>query len=377
MMHLDTIKREIEKSKGELGRCNLLIAGRTGVGKSTLINSIFHGRVATTGQGKPVTKAARFVFKEGVPLGIWDTRGLEMADFKEALEELVQLVDRKAADPDLSHHIHVAYLCLHEDGRRVQTAERDLCRKLAQHMPVLGVITKARNDEGFRAEVQRLLPEARNVVRVRAITETLDDGHKLQPMGLEDLIEVTMGLVPEGIRRAFGAVQRVSLRHKRQLAHRTVFKSAGMAAVTAATPIPFADAAVLVPIQLGMLVRVSVLYGFDITEPYVKELVAAAIGPTAATAGGRVIVANLLKLSPGAGTMLGGAISAATAATLTAALGGLYIAALDAAFAKSGSDSPDLTKVAAELRNQAKNAKGDTQSTRIRAVIRKLWPFSK
>ena len=42
-------------------------------------------------------------------------------------------------------------------------------------MPVLGVITKARADQGFRAEVQRLLPEAKNVVRVRALSERFDD----------------------------------------------------------------------------------------------------------------------------------------------------------------------------------------------------------
>ena len=65
-------------------------------------------------------------------------------------------------------------------------------------MPVLGIITKARSDEEFRAEVQRLLPEARNVVRVRAIAETLDDGHTLEPMGLDDLIEATLGLLPDG-----------------------------------------------------------------------------------------------------------------------------------------------------------------------------------
>lgn len=376
MMHLDGMKREIEKAIGELGICNMLIAGRTGVGKSTLINSIFHGRVAATGQGKPVTRAARFVSKEGVPLGIWDTRGLEMAAFKETLEELVELVDMRAADPDPTHHIHVAWLCLHEDGRRVQTAERNLCRKLAQHMPVLGVITKARSDEGFRAEVQSLLPEAKNVVRVRAITETLDDGHKLQPMGLEDLIEVTMLLVPEGIRQALAAAQRVSLRHKRQQARLTVASSSGLAAVAAATPLPFADAAVLVPIQIGMLARVSVLYGFDVTRSYLKGLVTAAIGPTAATMVGRVIVANLLKLLPGAGTALGGVVSATTAATLTTALGELYIAALDAAFAKSGSDLPEPTKVAAEFTKQAKKARGDTRLTSMRARIGKLWPFS-
>ena len=59
-----------------MGMCNVLIAGRAGVGKSTLINSVFHGRMVATGQGKPVTKTTRFITKSGVPLGIWDTRGL-------------------------------------------------------------------------------------------------------------------------------------------------------------------------------------------------------------------------------------------------------------------------------------------------------------
>lgn len=359
-----------------MGMCNVLIAGRTGVGKSTLINSIFHGRMAATGQGRPVTKAARFISKEGVPLGLWDTRGLEMADFRETLDELVELVERRAADTDPKRHIHVAWLCVHEDGRRVQRAERELCQKLARHMPVLGVITKARSDDGFRAQAQELLPESRNVVRVRAISETLDDGHTLNPMGLEDLVEATMELLPEGTKHAFTAVQRVSLRHKRQQAHLTVISSAGLAAAAGATPIPFADAAVLVPIQVGMLARVSVLYGFNVTKSYLKGLVAAAVGPVAATAGGKAVVANLLKLIPGGGTVLGGVILATTAATITTALGGLYIEVLDAAFDKAAhGDMPEPNEVAKEFGKRAKKARDDTWRGRLRRGIGRVRPF--
>ncbi len=378
MMHLDDLKAEIDKALHEMGMCNVLIAGRTGVGKSTLINSIFHGRMAATGHGRPVTRAARFISKEGVPLGIWDTRGLELEDFEETLDELTRLVERRAADPDPKHHIHVAWLCVHEDGRRVEAAERNLCCTLHEHMPVLGVITKARSDDGFRAQVQELLPEARNVVRVRAIAEALDDGHTLSPMGLEDLVEATMDLLPEGTRRAFTSVQSVSMRHKKQQARRTVFSSASVAAAAGATPIPFADAAVLVPIQVGMLARVSVLYGFDVTRSYLKGLVTAAIGPTAATVGGKAIVGSLLKLIPGGGTALGGVISATTAATLTTALGELYIAVLDAAFAKTAQgDMPEPTEVAKEFKKRAKRQRGDTRLGGLRSRVRKLWPFRK
>ncbi len=79
----------------------MLIAGRTGVGKSTLINSIFHGNMAVTGQGKPVTQTTRLISKEGIPLSIWDTRGLEMSDFKTTHDELMELVEKCAKETEV------------------------------------------------------------------------------------------------------------------------------------------------------------------------------------------------------------------------------------------------------------------------------------
>ena len=63
----------------KLGRLNLLVAGRSGVGKSTLINAVFQGNLAETGQGRPITKDIKAYSKEGIPLTLFDTKGLEMA----------------------------------------------------------------------------------------------------------------------------------------------------------------------------------------------------------------------------------------------------------------------------------------------------------
>ena len=157
------IKKAMEEAIRERGQVNVLIAGRTGVGKITLINAVFQGNLAETGQGRPVTKTTREITKEGMPLTIWDTRGLEMAAYKETILELEHLIINRAGEHDHRRHIHVAWLCIHEDGRRVEEAEIELHRALSKHMPVLGLITKARSDQGFRAEVQKLLPEARNI----------------------------------------------------------------------------------------------------------------------------------------------------------------------------------------------------------------------
>ena len=44
---------------------NIIVAGKTGVGKSTLINAVFKDKLAETGMGKPVTTHMRKINKKG------------------------------------------------------------------------------------------------------------------------------------------------------------------------------------------------------------------------------------------------------------------------------------------------------------------------
>ena len=50
---LDPLLRETNRHLRSLGRINILVAGQTGVGKSTLINSIFGESFAATAAGRP------------------------------------------------------------------------------------------------------------------------------------------------------------------------------------------------------------------------------------------------------------------------------------------------------------------------------------
>ncbi|NCC35776.1 MAG: DUF697 domain-containing protein, partial [Chloroflexia bacterium] len=292
----------LEQALKQRGRANILIAGRTGVGKSTLINAVFQGELATTGQGRPVTQHTREITKADIPVSLFDTRGLELADFATTLTELEHVIINRRSEPDPHRHIHLAWVCIAEDLRRVEQAESDLVARLNQlGVPVIGVITKARSDKGFRAEVQRLLPNARNIVRVRAIQEELDDDHVLAPMGLHELVELTMECVPEGQRSAFAAAQKINVELKRRRAREVVAVAAGAAATAGATPIPFADAVLIVPIQIGMLASITAVFGVPLSQGFLTTLIASASTGLAATITGRAIVSGLLKLVPGAG----------------------------------------------------------------------------
>lgn len=359
MESIDNILKEvIYKAATERGNITVLIAGKTGVGKSTLINSVFQQNIAETGQGRPVTQNTREITKEGVPLTIFDTRGLEMSQFKETLAGLEKLIKDRAKDTDSNRHIHVAWLCVQEDGRRVEEAEVTLHNMLARHMPVVVVITKARNDDGFRSEVQRLLPEARNVVRVRALREELDDGHIIEPMGLESLIELTSEVIPEGKRRALAAAQKANLNYKKKQSHNVVAGAATAAAAAGASPMPFSDATVLVPIQIGMIAGITSVFGLELSKATLSTLVASAIGVTGATFVGRTVVVNIMKFFPGIGTLTGGAISAATASAITIALGEAYVTVLAEIFAEDPEAIPTASEIGEKLKEKMKKVGG-------------------
>ncbi len=335
------VKDAFRESLKERGHINILIAGRTGVGKSTLINAVFQGNLAITGQGRPVTQNTREIKKEGIPLSIFDTRGLEMADFSNTLDTLHAFVRERSRKADAEQHIHLAWICISEDLRRVEPAEEALVQMLANYMPVLAVVTKSRSDQGFRSKVQELLPLAKNVIRVRSIQEELDEGYVLPPMGLHDLVDLTMQVAPEGLKRAFTAAQKVDIQLKKKQSRTIVKAAATSAAGVAAAPIPFSDAVAIVPIQVSMLAGISATFGLSFNESFLSSIVGSLVTGAGATFAGRTIVSGLLKFLPGIGSIAGGTIAATTAAAITTAFGEAYISALEMVFIRNNGEPPE------------------------------------
>ena len=102
----------------------------------------------------------------------------------------------------------------------------------------------------------------------------------------------------------------------------------GFVATTGATgaiPIPFADAPLIVAQQVTMMTAINVIFKFNIGKDALKSLATATLGVGGATVVGRAIVANLIKLIPIKGSIIGGVISASTAVIITLALGKAYI----------------------------------------------------
>ncbi|ONM42981.1 GTPase [Halopseudomonas pachastrellae] len=355
------IEDAIENALKSSGKINIIIAGKTGVGKSTLINSVFRGDLAETGSGRPVTQRTEEISKPGHPISILDTKGLELKDYSFIAAELRSVIEQRSSSEDENQHIHVAWLCIHEDGRRVEDAEIELCRLFTEKkIPVIAVITKSRCDQGFSSEVKKALTSVAAVVSVRALAEVMDDdggeGIRLPPKGLDSLIQETAALLPEAKQRAYANA--LSSRHaaatriKIKQAEKEVAIAATAAGALAAVPIPFSDAIGLVPIQVGMLAKIGITFGMEISTTALTTLVTSTLGAGAATLIGRTLVTGLLKLVPGAGSVVGGTIAAATATTLTKALGAAYISVLTQFIEQNPGKELDMSLIAHELRKR-------------------------
>ncbi|MBG0787639.1 MAG: 50S ribosome-binding GTPase [Anaerolineaceae bacterium] len=342
------LKQKLDQAIEERGKVNIVVAGKTGVGKSTLINAVFQGDLAETGDGRPVTKTTREIQKVGIPLSIFDTRGLEISEYRDTVKELEKLIQDKQKSDDPNDHIHVAWVCVMEGSRRVEDAEIKLVEMLDKYIPVVGVITKSMADNDFQQTVQDLLPQTRNVVRVLAKDMVFDGGFTIPTMGLENLVELTMGLVPDSQRNAFAAAQKVSIKHKMKRAHTIVGTAALAAGGAGAIPLPFSDAVAIIPVQVSMLASISAVWGLPVSSAFLGTLVSGTVTGSAATIGGRAAVGSLLKLIPGVGTAVGGAISFSVASTLTVAFGEAYIATLSALT----KDNPNRIPTAEEIRDE-------------------------
>jgi uncharacterized protein (DUF697 family)/GTP-binding protein EngB required for normal cell division len=313
----------------EIGRFNLAIFGKTGVGKSTLVNAIFGAEIAATGIGEPVTRAEHLYLHQSGTLGVIDTRGLEVGrDNATLIAELRDYLHGMRRKP-LADQLHVAWYCVRAGDRRFEATEADFVRALHElGLPVIMVLTQVPRANG------RVHPDAEALAAsIAALDLPIQDGliHYTMALaddftgqtayGLQEVLDATFRGAPDGVAHAITAAQRIDFDRKRERAEVAIKAATGAATTAGASPIPFSDAAILVPVQIGMMASIAVTYGISLERSTAASIAATA----AATTAGRSLVTNLIKFVPGAGTAVAAPISATVAGTFTYAMGHAWL----------------------------------------------------
>jgi len=341
-----------------LGCFNLAVFGKTGVGKSTLVNAVFGRDVARTGVGSPVTKGLVYYRHPDGFLGLYDSEGFETGTAGDAivagLRSLVEQHRAKAVD----EQIHAAWYLVRWSDRRFEQGQEQFVRALAAlGLPVILVLTQVPNRDG------QVHPEALEFARYIEgldlpisphgrvlLTNALTDPFSGSPVyGLQSLLDVTYEVIPAAAEAALTAAQVLDVGRKKKAVAAIIKQAVVVAAGVGATPIPFADAALLVPNQVTMIARITAAYGLPPSRSRALATAGSVVLTGGATMAGRYAVTSLLKFVPG-GAVAGSAISATVAAALTKAVGHAWARVCEYALSMGSAqrdaflDSPQVTE---------------------------------
>ena len=321
--------KELTNAFAALGCFNLAIFGATGAGKSTLVNAVFGKDVADTGVGQPVTKGIQYHRRDDGFLGIFDSEGFETGSAgDQILEGLRSVVDARRTGA-IDQQIHAAWYVVRWSDRRFEDAQAAFVRSLADMgLPVIVVLTQVPTKDG------QVHPHARELadyiaglgLPIRAggapvMTNAIADEFTHAPaFGLDRLLDATYDVVPEAAQAALTAAQRLDMERKKKAVKAIINQAVTVASGIGAVPIPFTDAALLVPNQVTMIARISAAYGLPPQRSRAMAIAGSLVLTGGATMAGRYAVTSLLKFIPG-GAIAGSAISATVAGSLTRAVG--------------------------------------------------------
>lgn len=322
-MDQDKIEREFhEKFEEERGRLagsrpNVLVCGQTGSGKTSLIQAVCGEILVPAGKvGDGVPTTMDFDEYADERIRFWDSKGFEPGESEAGFAAGMRgFVRASMSDTDPDNHIHLVWHAIQASGARVTDCDLELLRDVFRPEHTIVVLTKA--DIARPAQIEAMtnrLAEA-GIDRERIVPASDRAGGSI---GCRELVELSRQLLPEARRASFLEAQEIDrearvalVLARRGKAGAIVAAATAAAAAIGATPIPVADALLLIPAQTGMIASLAVLHGIG------SEAIGHAVLPFVGRVAGIHAASSLAKLVPG----MGSAVNAAVAGTLTGAMG--------------------------------------------------------
>jgi predicted GTPase len=139
---------------------NILVAGITGAGKSTLINAVFGEDLAQAGVGLPVTQHFQKFEPKDKPVVLYDSKGLEWSEHEAFIKETGKFFMQLRQSPDVAEHIHVVWYVINTARGRFEAFEAELVKEVFHPTPVIFVLNKC---------------DAADAKQIRSIKKVIED----------------------------------------------------------------------------------------------------------------------------------------------------------------------------------------------------------
>jgi len=268
----ETIEQEIKKSISNIRVPNIAVIGRTGVGKSTLINAVFGIEVARTGAGFAVTQDFDRYPPEGsdeiYPIIIYDSAGYESGKDQEFVKKVFDFLEQKQAK-DIEDQIHIVWYVLNAASARVEYFDRDIINKINElNIPAILVLSQC--DRATEKEIKGIeealdsfqLKKILSRIQVSASPLKIRGKPICEPFGLTELVNQTIEQLPEIYTEAVIRAQIVDLKAKRELSWQYILTAASAAFAVGFIPIPITSPLTLITSQAALWVAIASIYGY-------------------------------------------------------------------------------------------------------------------
>lgn len=310
---------------------NVLVIGNSGVGKSTLINAVLgEDRIETSFGTHGTTQELGVYENDNIPFRVIDTIGFEPTFFKERKAiNAVKKWSKNCIKKDENNEINLIWFCV--DGtstklflKTIQNLSR--ATSIWKSIPIIVVITKSYSMKDRKNNIemvqnafakQKIRKNLKGIIPVVASTFELNETAFAAPEGIDELINRTNELLPEGIKAAKVDLANYVLQRKRSLAHGIVGVATASGITIGAIPLGFADAALLGPLEVSEVNAIAKVYSIKNDEESKRLINSIVEVGTVSIAAKQVIAA--LKNIPG--------LHVATS-VLNATIAGIIVAAL-------------------------------------------------
>lgn len=307
-------EEEFQKVRAAIQKPNILVMGGTGTGKSTLINLILGEELAETGAGAPVTRGI-YTYKHDL-VTILDSEGYETgaANQRAYNDNIIGYIDKAN---EASQMVHLVWYCISLPSARFTDLDINIIEQIrSKNIPLAIMLTQV--DSASEEQSEEMISEIKKQCLNIDIFETTTDKELSKQLGFVDkIINWSIDHLDEARKTAFISATRAGLEAKQTTGNTLVLQHTVIAAGIGASPIPGSDAALLAPNQIAMLARLASVWNI----PKLESLGAGGLLTMLTSTVGKLVAGNLIKLIPGLGSVLGGAINASVASAITYGLG--------------------------------------------------------
>jgi len=340
----ESIRRKLDELRSlvmESRPPQLMILGRRGAGKSSLINAICGERVAETGSvlsqtGSPVWYLAE---TSRGKIRILDTRGLgdetkpESANFQDCLDEIKSVVDSEVPDA-------ILFLCkakevdsrIGEDVKNLKEIRGFIKNKHQYNAPVVGIVTQVdeldpkRVEPPYENEVKKANIQIAVSALESAFRQNRIDLMRVIPISayaeyqngkriydnywnIDKVVEYLVETLPKEAQLQMARIAKI-LSVQTSMARTVIASTATICAGIAATPMPVGDIIPITTAQIGMIVTIGYISGRELSYDAAKEFLAAIGANVGAAFVLREAARALAKIVfPGAGNVVSAGVA--------------------------------------------------------------------